>query len=129
MRIVEYALRYAKTDRQIDMKTDRMSPAYVMRRIFDENPEVELVVLFCGARRGIFGYAKFLSDGNPDSVAQAAREAKAKGVFIGVTVLRTSFANYKKSLEKAGVEYINGISVNKDNYYLWEQKQLYSYGD
>ena len=129
MKITEYALKYAKSDRQIDMGADNVSPAHVMRRIFDENPDAELVVLFCGSRRGIFGYAVFQSSANPSSVALAAKDAKATGVFIGVKVIRTRFDDFKKSLEQLGVEYVNGISMNRDSYYMWEQKQLYRYGD
>lgn len=129
MRIAEYALKYAKTDRQIDTGYDKLSPVQVMRRVFDETPDASLVILFCGSRRGIYGYATFGNRYDPYDLGRAATDAKAKGVFVGVKVLRYGMNDIKKCLKAWGVEYINGISINKDNYYLWEQEQLYSYGD
>ena len=52
MKLTEYKMKYAKSDRQIDMTGARLTPVAVLLRLYAEYKDDPVFVLLCGEKVG-----------------------------------------------------------------------------
>lgn len=133
MRIVEYALRYAKTDRQIDMTGEKITPVSALLRLYAEYKDDSVFVLLCGERAGIKGYVRFPKDIDQadihHEIIRVSIDTKVSTVIVGTRHAWPPFRDMEKTLKAHGIHLLNGIIIGEDSYYMFHQDQVYRYGD
>ena len=133
MKLTEYKMKYAKSDRQIDMTGARLTPVRVLLRLYAEYKDDSVFVLLCGDKAGIKGFVRLPKDIdqielNRETI-KAATDAKVSTVIVGARHDRPAFKDMEKTLKAHGIHLLNGIIIGKDSYYLFHQDQVYRYGD
>lgn len=133
MKVSEYTLKYAKSDRQIDMMGARLTPVAILLRLYAEYKDDSVFVLLCGEKAGIKGYVRFpknidQTELNYETI-RAAKDAKVSTVIVAAKHDWPAFRDMEKTFKAHDIHLLNGIIIGTDGYYMFHQDQVYRYGD